>query len=173
MSVNVDIYPARRSVSLVDKALVWIIERLHTRKTMPMLDNSRLIRIKELTQNPLAVPFSKTIRKLDNTTSEFSLSIGSGELVGLYSDVNSSVALAKLQAGTLFPWHSHKECEVLTVTVGVMLVEIIDRSIVTVHPGDSIAIPTNIPHRAEFPEYTEVIAITVPSTEDFPNANGD
>lgn len=80
-----------------------------------------------------------------------------------------AVALGIGSSDTIFKEHQHDDCvEWLIVVKGSILVSLGDLS-VDLHPKDCMEIAEGMPHRVIFLEDSEVLAITVPAADGFPD----
>jgi quercetin dioxygenase-like cupin family protein len=66
-----------------------------------------------------------------------------------------------------FPQHKHAEREWLIVYEGKMIIKIGDLE-EELDPGESVMLDPGTPHSATFPEDTWYLAITIPSSPDWP-----
>lgn len=91
--------------------------------------------------------------------------------IGLFKNNEAAVQLAIMTKGTVFPEHSHKDpvrMEYIHVIKGKITVHTCE-GMKEVRETESIAIKSGILHKVEALEDTEVIAITMPADEGFPD----
>ena len=95
---------------------------------------------------------------------------GSCRLDYIYNEQGkASICLATATAGAVIGSHFHKETEHLVMVSGEMIVYA-GNQIIVLHAGNHCMFLPNTPHRAEFTTDTLLFGITIPNTEDFPNA---
>jgi quercetin dioxygenase-like cupin family protein len=84
--------------------------------------------------------------------------------------VGKEIMLARIQLkkGCLVPWHSHANEQVSSIFEGALKFWIDGKEIV-VGPGEVLAIPSNMPHKAEALEDTVAIDVFNPPRADWIN----
>ena len=95
--------------------------------------------------------------------------IGGTMLYHLWKDEDVAAVRSYIPAGTCFPTHMHDEREHIVVYRGTVCFNVNGRDI-HLHPGDSLTIEKGVPHSCETQVDTWVIAITIPPSEEFPDA---
>jgi quercetin dioxygenase-like cupin family protein len=80
----------------------------------------------------------------------------------------TTVITALAEPGSFIGSHDHKETEHIVVVSGEMIAYY-DDQITILHAGEHIMFAPHKAHRAEFPQVTFMIAVTVPDTEDYPH----
>ena len=131
-------------------------------------------------KNLLAISILENIVDSGCIVKENKLICSAGEALtrSLYnkSDEDLAIALTKFEKGAVSTRHFHKNpiIEHVIIITGKCLVEFYDEhginviSNTTVKTGESVTIPSGLIHQFTFPEYSEVIAITIPRDETFP-----
>jgi quercetin dioxygenase-like cupin family protein len=77
-----------------------------------------------------------------------------------------TIARLELLQGAVIPEHSHVQEQVATVERGALLFHIGGQT-VTVRSGQSLAIPSNLPHQVTALEDSQVIDVFSPAREDW------
>lgn len=106
-----------------------------------------------------------------NKYKEYKMTKGHSHAWHLWEEPNVSVAKWFNSIGSKFPKHAHKEREWLIVFYGLMKITFYYDDKVEdkiVKSGDYCKIEPGTVHSAEFPEDTHYLAITIPSTKDWP-----
>ena len=78
------------------------------------------------------------------------------------------LARIRLKKGCLVPWHSHANEQVSSIFEGALKFWIAEKEIV-VGPGEVLAIPPNMPHKAEALEDTVAVDVFNPPRADWIN----
>jgi len=94
---------------------------------------------------------------------------GTTFMFGLFRTRDMAVARAFLSAGSTIEDHQHKEAEWLFVYSGEMELTILDKK-QRYKKGDCCHIKPKLPHKAEFPVDTWLLAVTMPAAEGYPHA---
>ena len=89
--------------------------------------------------------------------------------LGLFKDKYIAVQRAFISKGTISTLHDHKETEYLIVYKGKVEMEVSGLTYV-LGVEDRIRIKSHLPHTCEALEDTWLIAITIPASEEFPDA---
>ena len=106
---------------------------------------------------------------------------GKGTGIGILADPRASVAVWDFSAGAVCPEHKHDQREWIIVIEGELHLCVNDVERKTSHynvrgrnivllPGDYYFVEGGTRHSAESPIATTLIAITVPKSEEFPDA---
>jgi len=96
---------------------------------------------------------------------------GSAYTIGIYSDINASIAKTTFEKGTIISPHFHPEIEVIMILSGEMHLGICtdDDVLVKTYKQHSIAeISPLKKHSAKFIEKTIAIVVTMPMSVNFP-----
>jgi quercetin dioxygenase-like cupin family protein len=127
---------------------------------------TNLDRIRELTEN--VVPFSSTsVIKGD----EIFMTMGKGCAAGhsVFKEKDGAILVIDVEAGSLHQCHFHAEREIVIVLNGSIEV-ITSKYIKFINQYEYVVFEPMEHHTMQYHEATKVIAITIPSSEDFPDA---
>ena len=127
---------------------------------------NNLEKLKELTDQ---LPSFEDLVSKSGSITEVETLKGNVFMFGLYSVPAISVARAFMSANTEIELHTHAEFELFVVYEGRMMLNVEGKEFGVEVRQSGYVLP-NIPHSAYFPVDTKVIAITIPSSEGYPNA---
>lgn len=124
-----------------------------------------LERIKHLTNT--VVPFVDTVANIDENLT-FALSQGSGYGVGLFKTKEVGIMISYVEPESVHQSHFHKEKEILILIEGCAKV-LIEHSVTLLEKGGSVTILPGQAHEIHFITKSEMISITIPASEDYPD----
>lgn len=127
--------------------------------------------LKKLTEELPPVPKLEDFKRIvDNGDCvEYDLLDGVATSCCLFERDKVSVARTKVKKDGEFPLHFHNEKEYIIVYSGSLLMTV-DGEQKVYGEGDIVYVHDGFPHTGKAIEDTEFIAITIPKSEDFPNA---
>lgn len=129
--------------------------------------HENLARIKHLTNS--VVPFSHTVANINGNLT-FDLKNGGSIGVGLFKTKEVAILVATFDADSTHRSHFHNEKEILILIEGQAEV-VVNNGIQYLQKGDSITIEPGTAHEINFPVRSEMISITIPASEDYPNVD--
>lgn len=126
---------------------------------------ANLEKIKRLTNT--VVPFAETVSTIDHTLT-FDLLQGSGFGVGVFKTREVGIMISYVDPDSIHQSHFHNEKEILILIEGCAEV-LIEHSVILLEKGGSITILPGQAHEIHFITKSEMISITIPASEDYPN----
>ena len=131
--------------------------------------SKKLEELIEMTEQlpPFALVIEKTVI---GETQTFKMEKGTGIQIGMFNIKNIAIARDFFSKGSLCPVHSHIEREMIIVYEGSLEVRYIDGTTVVLNKYDHVVISPQVGHCGFALEDTWFLAITLPSSEDWPNA---
>ena len=131
--------------------------------------SKKLEELVEMTEQlpPFALVIEKTVIGEIQT---FKMEKGTGIQIGMFNIKNIAIARDFFSKGSLCPVHSHTEKEMIIVYEGSLEARYIDGTTVVLNKYDHVVIPPHVGHCGFALEDTWFLAITLPSSEDWPNA---
>ena len=127
---------------------------------------NNLEKLKELTDQ---LPSFEDLVSRSGCATEVETLKGNIFMFGLYNVPGISVARAFMSADTEVEVHTHVEFELFVVYEGKMVLNVEGKEFEVEVRQSGYVLP-NMPHSAYFPVDTKVIAITIPSSEGYPDA---
>lgn len=128
-----------------------------------------LARLTELSNE--AVPFITTLEYTEENLDEikFKFCKGSGVGIGIFKEEVTAILKAVITKGSIHQSHFHNEKEIFIILSG--QIELTSDTIISyLKKGDMFILEPEVPHTVSYLEDTEMLVITIPASEDFPNA---
>ena len=130
---------------------------------------SQLEKLRELT---MQLPDLREYTKFNTDgTVNYDVSEGTGLGVCLYNTPDIAVQRVSYSKGMTFPGHNHKEIEIAVVYSGLFRSVTTGKGMIDQRPGDMVRFEPDENHCHEALEDTELIAITIPASKDYPHAS--
>ena len=128
-----------------------------------------LERLSELTKD--SVPFFTTLEPFENDLDKvkFKFCKGSGIGIGIFKEEVTAILKASVTKGSVHQSHFHNEREIFIILSGHIEVSS-NSSIIYLKKGDMFVLEPEVPHTVSYLEDTEMLVISIPASEDFPNA---
>ena len=130
--------------------------------------DTTIAKLEDLTEKlPELHNFMNSKQKFQGTKE---LRVSGGILVmrGLFKNSNMAISRVLCPKDSMIEKHVHKEAEWLGVAAGKMGISIDGKEEIIVNQFEAVYVPPNKPHGARWLEPSEIWAITMPASKDFP-----